>query len=126
MIEIPEARKFAQRLVELGLLLILEQPKPQGAYVVQKDIPGLDGLGVHAIARCVGDVRRKGKRVNIGIDIDIASYFTDLLTPLKKRSNVPPSLIAGMEKIIANQNSFDPLKGSSKLAADTVFGSKMW
>ncbi len=126
LIEIPEARNLAKRLIDLGLLIILEQPMPRGAYVVQQDTPGLDGLGVHAIARCVGDVKRRGKRVNIAIDIDIASYFTDLLKPLKERGNASASLIAGIEKIIAAQQKFDPLKGSSKLAADAVFGSKMW
>ncbi len=125
LIEIPEAREFAQRLIDLGLLIILELPIPQGAYMVQQDTPGLNGLGVHGIARCAGEVRRRGKRVNIGMNIDWASYFTDLLKPLKERSDTPASLIAGIERIIANQSKFDPLRGSSKLAADAVFNSKM-
>lgn len=123
LIEIPEARKFAERLIDLGILIILQQPVHGGSHHVQKDIPALDGIGVHGIARSVGEVRRKGKRVNIGMDIDIASYFADFLKPLKKYG-APDILIKKVEAVIEARKEFDPLQGSSKFLADRAFDAE--
>lgn len=124
LIEIPAAREFAKRLIDRGILVTLLQPQPQGAYISQIDTPALDALGVHAIAVGLGEVKRKGKRVNITMDIDIVDYFTALLKTLKERC-VDPHLIHSIEKIIEKQQAFDPLSGSSKFAADVAFDEKM-
>lgn len=124
LIEIPEARQFARRLIDRGILPSLELPMPDGSYILQIDAPGLDGLAIHAISNGSGEVRRKGKRVHIGMDIDIVSYFTDLLKTLKERK-APASLIQSVEKAIENKSKFDPLQGSSKFLADTAFDEVM-
>lgn len=115
LIEIPAAQRFARRLIDLGLLITLEQPRPGNAYIIRNDNPGLDGLVVHAISRGAGEVKRRGKRVSVNFDIDIAAYFTCLLKTLKERG------VAKVEEIIEIHSRFDPLKGSSKFAAESAF-----
>lgn len=124
LIEIPEANEFAKRLIDLGILITLIHPQPKGAYIFQNDTPGLDGLTVHAISRGIGDVRRRGKRVNIGFDVDIVGYFMALLNTCKQRK-VPQDIIEKMERLIERQTAFDPLRGSGRFAADSKFEKEM-
>lgn len=121
LIEIPEARDFAARLVDLGILITLLQPKPtEGSYQIQSDCPGLNGLSLYAISCESGKVKRHGKRVSIRMNIDLVGYFSALLKTLKER-NAPADVIASLEEGIAKRKEFDPISGSSKFISDTVF-----
>ncbi len=124
LIEIPEARQFARRLIDLGLLPMLELPMPDGSYIMQTDAPGLNGLALHAISNGAGQVRRRGKRVHIGMDIDAVGYFTDMLKSFKEQ-DAPESMLRAIERIIENQSKFDPLRGSSKFIADEAMDEFM-
>lgn len=124
LIQIPAAQEFSRRLIRLGFLTVLMPPESGKPYIVQNHCPGLDGVGVHAISVGVGDVKRRGRKVNIGMDIDIGAYFSNLLIGLRLRK-AHPDVIKLVERVVKQQQEFDPLKGSGHLTASNVVDAEI-
>ena len=123
--EIPEARKLAQRLINLGMLSIMIQPRPDGS----SDRPtfALDAIHLHICAHGIGSVRRYKGKTWTRHQVLMVPYFHDL-----RRSMVAVgatmNCLETIDKIITRleEAPIDPLDGSADFVKDVEDDLQQW
>ncbi|MHA2279789.1 MAG: hypothetical protein ACXAC5_02705 [Promethearchaeota archaeon] len=117
LIEIPEARHLGQRLIDLGILAVMVQPRPDGT---RSHKAALDAIDLHCIARGVGSVRRQGKQVWTKQQVPMVEYFRDLRRSYIAAGAPPQSLVQLNELIKKFEIRFNPLDGTADFAMDAA------